>query len=222
MLTIIDDDGYKKFKKFLLPIIQSKNVPIASAVVTARVNGEVPEYTDFIMNWDDILECESWGAEIISHSHTHLTSKYVADMTYEQIVENYQRSKDLLAEHGINSEGFVYCGASATLEKCQKACQEVFNYGISNGQNKTNYAGETNRYKIKRYTVNPDKSSDELKAMIDALLSDNTGWMVWMVHTSDAGFQQGFADILSEVIDYALESGIEIVTTQKGVESYVN
>lgn len=113
-------------------------------------------------------------------------------------------------------------GGSGNSEKCRKAFETVFDYGISNGQNKTNYVGKINRYSIKRYTVNRDMSSEEMKAMIDTLISENTGWIIWMVHTSSGEFQQEFADILSDSIDYALKNSVEIVTTKTGVQTYVN
>ena len=49
---------------------------------------------------------------------------------------------------------------------------------------------------------------------------ENTGWHVWVIHTLYGDFQQSFADILSEVIDYALDKGIVIGTTEYALSQY--
>ncbi len=224
MLTIIDDDGYKKFTTLLLPIIQSKGVPIASAVVVGRANGEDEEsVTEKVMNWDEIENAYLAGAEILSHTYWHLSQAKVETMTKTEIQQDYQRAQNALRSHGIKSEGLVFAGNSVEMESCQIACANVYQYGFKSYGDVINKKGNIKPYQIDRYKIDPTGLLNEtdLKALIDTLLSDGTGWMVWMIHTSDSGFQQEQANIISTVIDYAVEQGVEIVTTECGVRHYV-
>lgn len=209
----------KKFANLLLPIIKEKQISISSAVVCGYANGDFEEYTSKVMNWDEISECSMYGAEISAHSYTHLGKSDAVGMTYEEILNDYEQSRDALLAHGLNADGFVYCGDSRRIQNCVDACKAVFSYGISNGENKSNYERTTDRYKIKRYTID-NLLTEELKVLIDGLVAEETGWMVWMVHTSYAEFQQEQADVIGKVIDYALSQGIEIVTTKTGVKYY--
>lgn len=222
MLTIVDDDGYKKFKTLLLPIVQSKKVPIASSVIVSYANGENEAAAGKVMTWEEIQECAIYGAEIISHSYSHLTHIKAEEMTKQEIQHDYQRAKNTLMRYGIYSKGLVYCGDSYALDVCREACENVYEYGINPGTNKTNYKGSVDPYNINRYGISSDTMTEEdLKALIDTLVTGGTGWMIWTIHTSDGTFQQTQADIISTVIDYAIEQGVEIVTTECGVRHYL-
>lgn len=224
MLTIIDDDGYKKFTTLLLPIIQDKGVPISTAVVVGRANGEDEEsVTEKVMNWEEIENAYLAGAEILSHTYWHLSQAKVETMTNTQIQYDYQRAQNTLRSHGIKSEGLVFAGASCNLEKCQTACANVYQYAFKSYGDVINKKGNTKPYQIDRYKIEPTGLLNEtdLKSLIDTLVSDGTGWMVWMIHTSDSGFQQEQANVISTVIDYAIEQGVEIVTAECGARNYV-
>ncbi len=224
MLTIIDDDGYKKFTTLLLPIIQEKGVPISTAVVVGRANGEDEEsVTEKVMNWEEIENAYLAGAEILSHTYWHLSQAKVETMTNTQIQYDYQRAQNTLRSHGIKSDGLVFAGASCNLEKCQTACANVYQYAFKSYGDVINKKGNVKPYQIDRYKIEPTGLLNEtdLKSLIDTLVSDGTGWMVWMIHTSDSGFQQEQANVISTVIDYAIEQGVEIVTAECGARNYV-
>lgn len=224
MLAIIDDDGYKKFTTLLLPIVQEKGVPIASAVVVGNANGENSEdVTSVVMGWTEVETAYLAGAEILSHTYCHLSQAIAETMTKTQIQQDYQRAQYGMRKHGINADGLVFAGNSVSMDICQEACKLVYTYGFKSYGDVINFKGSIDPYKINRYKIEPDGSLNEtdLKALIDTLVSGGTGWMVWMIHTSDGGFQQAQADIISTVIDYAIEQGVEIVTTECGVRHYL-
>lgn len=79
-----------------------------------------------------------------------------------------------------------------------------------------------NPYSIWRYKIQYDYGfdSEKMKGLIYELSQQKTGWMVWMIHTSDAEWCQDFIDALSESIDYAKELGIPVVTVQEGAAAY--
>lgn len=219
MLTIIDDDGFKKFKKLLLPIIIDKRVPIASACVGSCVEDGEKGNTKF-MNWADIIECQNSGAEILSHTYCNLSETISQSMDEFEIQYDYQKMLGMLRSHGINCKGLVFVGGSSLVPKCVSACKKVYEYGFKASSNKNNYVDDINRYGINRWSILPEY--DDLVLKIDALAEEGTGWMVWMIHTSDVNFQQAQADALSRAIDYARSKGISIVTTECGVSYYLD
>ena len=224
MLTIIDDDGYKKFKTLLLPIVQSKKVPISSAVVASYANGEVSDYTDSVMNWTEVEDCYLKGAEILSHTYSHLGQAVAETMTKVEIQQDYQRAQYAMRKHGIKSEGLVFAGGSVDVANCQVACENVYSFGFKAYGDKINFKGSINPYKIDRYKIESNGSlftETNLKNLIDTLSAGGTGWMVWMIHTSEGTFQQAQADIISTVIDYAIMKDIEIVTAESGARAYL-
>jgi hypothetical protein len=216
LLTIIDDDGHKKFESLLLPIVQAKKVPISSAVIVENVTAS-PDNT---MSWEQIENCALNGAEILSHTYTHLTDLASENMTVEEIAYDYRLAQYHLRKNGYKSEILIFAGASSLNDKNINACKQVYSYGFKAGTNKTNYKGEIDRYGIDRWAVSPTATYDDLKAMIDQLLAEGTGWMIWMVHTNSGEFQQEFANILSTVIDYAISQGLTIGTAEYGCKLY--
>ena len=218
MLTIIDDDGSIKFKKYLLPIIKEENISIATAC-TGKGITEAENGNEGLMRWTDIIECYNVGAEVISHSFNHVTEATSSEFDEYQIQFDYQKMKNLLNSHGIFNDGLVYAGNSGYVPKCINACKKVYKYGFKASVNKTNYIDDINRYGIFRYGINPDY--DDLVEKIDKLMSDGTGWMVWMIHTGASEFQQAQADALKKAIVYAKSKGLDVVNTECGVAFYL-
>ncbi|MGM9642338.1 MAG: polysaccharide deacetylase family protein [Eubacteriales bacterium] len=218
MLTIIDDDGYQKFATLLLPIIQAKKVPIGTAVIGQRVGEETSA-----MNMETLKNCAVAGAEILSHSWCHMSEARATDLEQYEIQYDYQMMKNFLLANGLKSNGFVFAGNSASLPKCVNAAKMVYDYGILPDCGSTNQKYSTNRYGIERWSIDPNDTltTENLQSMLDELATAGTGWMIWMIHTSDSDFQQDQADIISDAIDYARSKGIDIVTTEYGVKQYV-
>ncbi len=217
MLTIVDDDGYAKFETLLLPVIIEKKAPIASAVIGQNV-GE-----SFAMSVESIKNCALGGAEIVSHSWEHLTEAKAADMEQYAIQYDYQKMKNFLAVHGVNTDCLIFCGNSATVAKCRNAAEMVYGYALNPGANKVNQKYSTARYNIARFGIDAGSNltGEHLQGLLDDLAAAGTGWMVWTIHTSSNLFQQAEADIIAAMIDYARSKGIEVVTTAYGVEKYV-
>ena len=252
MLTIIDDDGNKRFETLLLPVIQSKKIPIASAVPVALIGseyeldskGEIVLDEDgnpkasVCMDWQTVEKCALSGAEIISHTYHNIGAGDVrvatvnADgktvygdrlFTDEEIAYDYRLAQAHLRHHGIASEGLVYVGDSSNLEECVKACKQVYSYGFKADSNPSqvfvNEYGKTDRYGILRNGAT-GYSFASLKAMIDVIAEKGTGWLVWMLHTSTSTYDETQVGYLAQAIDYAIEKGIPIVTTEYGVKTY--
>lgn len=220
MLTIIDDDGYKAFETLLLPIIVEKKIPIASAVPIE----EITTKPNKVMSWEQIERCAVLGAEILSHTYGNIGREDVEsnNMTLEQIAYDYRLAQTHLRQHGFQSDGLVYVGDSSNHDLCIEACKQVYSYGFKAGSGKKtviNEYGSTDRYGIQRNGAT-GYSYEELTAMIDLLDQKGTGWLVLMLHTSTNTYNEEQVGYLSQAIDYALEKGIQIVTTDYGVRTY--
>jgi peptidoglycan/xylan/chitin deacetylase (PgdA/CDA1 family) len=227
MLTIIDDDGHQGFYTYLKPIIAEKKVPIATAIVTERPDNPSEHAS---MTWEQIVECARDGAEILSHSHTHLTGDVAETTTENEIWLNYQRSKNVLVSHGLDPHGIlVFAGNSGNNEKCQNAAMRSFDYAFHSAGNVVIRQDNFKPYYIQRFGLgigefipaSGETIASTPKTYIDLAISEN-GWVVFMVHTSSGDWTNTAAvNGIKAVIDYALANGVEIVTAEYGIKQFV-
>lgn len=218
MLTIIDDDGAIGFYTDLLPLIKSKNVPIATSVIGSRVGSSASW-----MTWAQIEECFSFGAEVLNHTYAHY-GEQEETRSVNEIRMDYQRNCNLLSAHGIpTGDILIYPGGSVNLEKVQIAAKRFASAGIRSNGNKINKINEIDPFYIDRYRIDTDYQYDvdDLKELIDKCKTDG-GWMIWMIHTSGSDWTTySAAQVISTCIDYALTNSVPIVSTQYGIEEYV-
>ena len=178
------------------------------------------------MNWAEIRECQEAGAEIVSHTYAHREG----DPSYsESLIQNeYQMSKNLLMSHGIYTDVVVYSKGSGWLPSVRRAGAKVFNYGIDCPNvegtigHHNNYVGD-DPHRIHRYIFNSDfleKGEEAIFEELDSLAASRTGWMIWMVHTSDRDWSQTKADVIRHALEHAIEIGLPVVTTAAGAREY--
>ena len=230
MLTIIYDDGNKKFKDYILPIIQNKKVPISTAVVVSEIESQNP----YSMDYDEIKECYRVGAEVLVHTEARSEVEWGNNM--------YSVAYELRhAKYTLNNEGFnvpncyVFSGGSAGYPVCIEAAKNVFDCGMDPGYTQsvarnegiTNYYGNIDNFKIRRRWADTNWTEPEadpenvLKSWIDELAENGTGWQVWTRH-NNYGDEETNAQLLSTLIDYAISMGVEIVTVEKGMREYLD
>jgi peptidoglycan/xylan/chitin deacetylase (PgdA/CDA1 family) len=101
IVCIVFDDGLKDHFTTAVPILQQFGFKATFAVVTSFTESDNPQY----MNWGDIATLQSMGMDIESHSYSHhpLTTLDNAHLQQEIVY-----SKQMLANHGIYSDIFVY------------------------------------------------------------------------------------------------------------------
>lgn len=224
MLTIIDDDGCRRFYEYLLPLCREKNVPMTSPVVITQIEARESGETTYWMNWEQILECYASGIEIVSHTYDHASSETEASRTKEEVATNYRKAHAILEMHGIHTDCICYNGGTASTYQAQYAARNSFRYAFIAGGDRINYAGSIDPYNIARYKMDVKDGGTTAFAALDELIEAQTGWMVWMIHTSDSSWQdnaEAYTAIYGQLIDYALENGIQIVTTDYGYRTYV-
>lgn len=221
MLTIIDDDGNEKFYTELLPLIESRGVSITSAVIPSRA----ADSTSTHMTWENVVDASRRGAEIVNHTYNHLTGELVAEMTEQEVWLNFQKARNTIESYGLSGGKYlVFAGSSGSYTQAQKAAERSCVCSFRAGGNALNYRGELDPYYISRYRVQTDGydyDPDQLKALIDNCL-ENGGWMVWMIHTSEAVWTSldGLTGITA-AIDYAIAQGLPIVSVDTGYRTYI-
>ena len=213
MLTIIDDDGHQRFYTDLLPLIQSKHVPIASAIIGKNIG-----VSSVYMTWEQVTDAYTKGAEILNHTYEHL-GQTEDQRTADEIYMDYTKNERLMYSHGIVSGGsvIVYPGGSAYLDTVQNASHRFAIGAFRSTGNKLNRIGETDLYSIDRYRIDSDYQYDQtaLRGLIDGC---NNGWMVWMIHTSSADWVTYNAAVaIADAIDYAKTKNLSIVTASYGI-----
>lgn len=218
MISIIDDDGTSGFLTKLLPIIESKNIPIASAVITSFADDEQNGY----MTWDEIVDANNRGAEFVSHSDTHLFSP----TSIGDAQMNYMRSFNKLRAHGVINDRniLVYAGASAAQRNALVGARQIADGAIISSGNSMNYRGYIDPWMIRRYRIDADYqyNLDSMKELIDDCKS-NGGWMIWMIHCSASEWDEYNADTsFPQAIDYAIQKGVQIATINHAFKTYVD
>lgn len=217
MLSIIYDDGLEEFNTYIMPIIQAKKIPIASAVVPESVGS-----TSF-MDWSTIKSCYENGAEILTHFNAYSESEW-NELGTQAISTRFYKSLNAIRSNGIfTSPAFVFAGSSSRYTVARAAAYRIFKAGFNASNGGINKYGEIDPYFINRYGTD-GKTLNELKAWIDDLIASKTGWAVWTRHNSNASGEDPVtaATILSDVIDYALENGVQIVTVERGLAEYLD
>lgn len=219
MLTIIYDDSEKEFHEYILPIIKSKNVPIATAVISEKVN----ENHSSKMTWEQIDDCFLNGAEILDHTYSHIEPATRETMSVEELQREYLRGRNMLKKKGYNPPcALIFNGYTAHLENCRKAAMRIYKAGFNASTGGINFKDKFDPYDINRFGTD-GKTLDQLKAWIDELSTAGSGWMVWTRHNSNATTENptAAAQIISDAIDYARQNGIEIVTVERGLYEYL-
>ena len=221
MLTIIDDDGNPKFYTDLLPLIQSKGVPISSAIIPERANAGSANH----MTWEQVIDAYQKGADIINHTFDHLTGDRIDEMDEFEVWNNYQKANNTIRSKGISGGGYlVFAGASGSTSQAQEAASLSCDCAFLSVGNEMNYKGSVDPYKIKRYRVQTDGYNydiDQLKSLIDNCYR-NGGWMVWMIHTSEAVWESlNGLSAITAAIDYAKQKGLSIVNVATGYRNYI-
>lgn len=218
MMTIIDDDGALGFYTQLLPIIKSKHIPIASAIVGSKI-GVAPAY----MTWEQVEECFAEGAEILNHTYMHYGETDETRLTNE-IRMDYTRNANLMQAHNIpTGDIVVYPGGSGNMVTAQAAAKRFASAAFRSNGNKLNLINQIEPFYIDRYRIETEYSYnlDQMKGLIDNCLAKG-GWMVWMIHTSSGyNWNENALSAVSQAIDYAISSGLPIVTARYGIERYI-
>ncbi|MBR6160064.1 MAG: polysaccharide deacetylase family protein [Lachnospiraceae bacterium] len=216
VITIIDDDGRKEFRKKLLPIMKEKNISISTAIVPKWVG------TKRRMTWDEIAKCKKGGAEILCHTLRHHDVDHTLGMTEKEIRKEYEKAKRILERHGYFTDILVYSHCTGEIKKARKAASKVFGCGMVHDFRHINTV-DTDLYFLNRYLIEGPIAERpwEMKEYVDKVKKEG-GWMIWELHCAIDRVDDTALDNLRDAIDYAKKQGVEIVTAQEGYERFTN
>lgn len=219
MITIIDDDGHVDFLNDLVPIIQSKHVPISTAVTYTRIGSDNTKW----MTWDQIQTCYSAGAEVLCHTYSH--DPDTPELDVREIEMQYTVARNEMYKRGLHdADILVYNNVTGDSDKCRAAASKVFKCGIHSSGREINQYGSIDKYYVKRIPIELDPyyyDIDLVKELVDTVKVQG-GWMVWIIHTSAQSWTTyDGTQCISDAIDYAIEQGVDIVSTNYGYRKYI-
>ena len=208
MMTFVDDDAQKDFLTKWIPIIEEKGISVSCAVVTSW-----PGTVANAMTWDEIETLPGLGVEVISHSHEHVNH---GDLSKSEIEHQFASSVDVLKSHGIHAKYIAYPHGGAT-ELVQSIAARYFCGGLDANATSVNIPPYAT-LNMARYPLGNsayDYTLDALKTRVDAAVA-NGGWLIWMSHSQYPDLNDDQLVYIRELIDYARERGVEIVSLEQG------
>jgi peptidoglycan/xylan/chitin deacetylase (PgdA/CDA1 family) len=213
LMVMIDDDLKPPVYTLLKPVIEQEQVPMTCAVITGRVG------TSDSLSLTQMKELEGIGFNFTSHTVTH---PHLADLTTEQEIEIELRdSSQWLKNNGFKNfnTAIVYPYGSED-ERVRRIARKYYKAGVLAGTEKLNYP-PLKTYQIDRVYYNTMEGVNQIshvKQKIDEAIA-NGNLLILGMHC----FYNGFSSSgLIEVIQYAKQQGIEIVTLDEALTQYSN
>ena len=189
-VTIIDDDGYKEFATYFIPIMREYGIPICAACMgDVTPTGEDSRY----LNKEEMDEIVALGGEILVHGGTQLNTF----PTLEEAYENVLLSQKSLQKMGYAADVYVYPNSGNNIA-IREFMAKHFKCAFKTGSPQK-YDNRTNDKCIPHYFIHrsscagyyDDKSADYgnydthtiqyFQALIDDCVQRKS-WLVFMTH----------------------------------------
>ena len=210
MWTIIDDDGRKEVIDVWLPIMQAKNIPITIPLLVGNIGTDA----DF-MTWEEVQTMSDNGAEICSHTQTHAD---LSTLTESELHAEFSTSLGNLLLHGYNNPYLVY-PYNRYNDMVMRVASEYFDCAVGLKTALENNVPPIDTYALTRREIGNEQTLDECKSYIDNIVANN-GWLITMSHAQDSYMLH--PEIIEQMIDYAKQKGVEIVTLREGLKQFGN
>lgn len=91
--------------------------------------------------------------------------------------------------------------------------------GATSNNSFISMAGNCDRYNIPRISVSSQSNQDRTKRLIDGCVADN-GWIVIVTHANTWGSGTDIDEKVADIIQYSLESGMEVKAFPEAFETY--
>ena len=163
----------------------------------------------YIKTWQ-LLEMQSDGCEIASHSHTH---RYFETLSEAEIRYECETSKNILESKGLVVTDFVYPGGSGN-ESIDVIVAEYYRTGRYGWGYMTMPYTNFHIYGGTSYSSTDKEDVDNYKGVIDLVAS--TGEWVLLYFHSIPDIQTSDEEIsvtaFAEVLDYIITKGVRVIT----------
>lgn len=216
LVTLVDDGASEEIWTRLKPVADQYNVPFAFGAVVDWIGQ--PGY----LTLSQLLQLQSEGHEIASHSVTHTYDDDYATLKHE-IVD----SKHLLENLGLKIDNYIY-PAGVTTETHRKLAKEVYASAVGT-------ITGINTMPIKQYNTHRvalgsyfdvvdgvDTSTlDYYKSKVDEAI-DSNGWLIFKIHVHAPQHDATQQQHLKDTIAYILSKGVDVVTIREGLQVFGN
>ncbi len=225
MLTITDDDGWSGVYTILFKLAKEYNVPFTSAMITSRpmgFPGDSRPYNNRYVHYNEWIEMRDSGLiEIVSHTHEHQLDKKLTEVSLEDLHTDLRTSNEFMKKYNFNHRGVIF-PYGAYDERVLEAASRYYDYSTGSGTSRdsdkriVSAKSGVNNYRLGRFNLN--KPFEENKKMLDKTIEEN-GWLIMIGHIEqEPATEQDYRNI----IEYALNNGIEIVTLEEGYRTFGN
>lgn len=217
ILIFIDDDTTKYAYQNWRSLAREKGINISMACITGKIG------TDGYMTLEQLKEMYSAGDEVLCHGKDSWTITPNHSDKENELKEQLYDSRQWIIDNGfIRNEGYnilVYPqGNTGTIDvqlRAKQIARRWFKYGVNAFSNEFLKQGVFDSYNIPRITGD-NQTSSYLTGKLDEVIGCN-GIMVVLSHSAhmvdqDGGSYETWKQRYSDLIDYALANGVEIMT----------
>lgn len=218
ILTLIDDDAKYGFVTKAKPVLDELGLKCSLAVITDNVPKATQGKT---LTLEELKSLKKEGFDILSHSATHSETIYkpgVATATDAEILEDMERSYNYLKENGLGTDTIVYpWGGFSDVARYAKLAKTYYKFGVNASGTTITDEVLYDMY-LDRVFLRNAVATSTYTDLIDDTMNTN-GWLILGCHsyTSDIS-----ADKIREVLTYAKNSGINILTFSEAIISKQN
>ena len=228
ILTITYDDCSNTIYDYAYPVHKSKNAPATFYVIPSFIGTGLLKDYGYADDWDRIVEMDNNGIKIECHSYAH---NYLPNLTEDGLKDNFEKSIKLFARYGIDVNHISYPGGYYD-DKVQMMSQEYFQSGRTTGGHYSDPI--INGYDVQPYVIGAycfdNRNVTWFKNRIDDAF-DNNKWLCVFLHAIHpdgevpSSLPEGTRTCmtpseLAEVIDYANNKGVEIVTLEEALRTF--
>lgn len=211
IMTFVDDDGrIENLEKWRQTVIDKK-IPLSIALITSLIGKEN------FLSLEQIYELKDMGVEFTNHTHDHIL---LGNFTEEAIRNDFEKSKSILSKYGLVDDILVYPGGSQS-DMVREVAREYFRCAVSTAEAQNTPPLKTFSLHRKTLADTGYNTLEYYKQQVDDVVANN-GWLIWKSHSHYPTFDDLQVGYIRELIDYAREKGVEIVSMSDGLDIYGN
>lgn len=225
MITFIDDDTTNiELVTRYYNLMSSKGVVGNYAVMTRKLN-EQPGLSDLLLQYEQegfgcLYHCyyqsgdetRYWEPQSPTYNETLIKENFVRGLR-DMNRYGFSNYKYFVSPYGVNHE-FVRNlaknhGMETLISMSSGITDECF----------ISIHGNCVRYNIPRLAISERSNMDKLKEHISSCVADN-GWIIFVTHANEWGDGVEVENKIKDIIDYAIDLGMEVKSFPEAYETY--
>ena len=216
LLVLTFDDGFETDYSIVYPLLKERGIVGTSFINGGHVGNEQGKQRR--MTWDQIKELKQSGWDIQGHTFSH---PKLSELTEDEIRQEFILNNNAFKNNGLpepKHTAYPYGDHDEGVKNIGKEYRETLRRTDPSGDYPYNTWDNIDFYNLTALLsdINDDDldRKDRLKKYIDQAIV-NDGILIFYSHEfkdSDASEYETQTDYYLEVVDYAIEKGIEFVT----------